>query len=169
MHSRAFVRSPRCVVSSVIFITEAAVVRDILIHLGQPTRHPGSHPPAARRWGDAASRTPRDRSAGPAGTGLGIRSAHCVVVPPQDRPPLVRDRSCLGHAPAQLRHRGQPGGPRPRPHRSPKAPYRGVRRVVSDRLRLPRSAILPHVALNLLSLPAKRLVFMPEASRTPYL
>ena len=34
---------------------------------------------------------------------------------------------------------------------TPKAPYRGVRRVVSDRLRLPRSEILLHVGLNLLS------------------
>jgi len=36
---------------SIAFITDAATVRDLLAHLGEPTAPPGSRPPEARRCG----------------------------------------------------------------------------------------------------------------------
>jgi hypothetical protein len=44
---------PRCggAMHIIAFITDGPTVRDILGHLGEPTRHPASPPPAARRCG----------------------------------------------------------------------------------------------------------------------
>ena len=36
----------------IAFITDGPTVQDILVHLGEPTPHPGSHPPVARHFGN---------------------------------------------------------------------------------------------------------------------
>jgi hypothetical protein len=49
----------------IAFITDAATVRDLLAHLGEPTAPPGSRPPAARSCG----RRPTPSMSTPAGLG----------------------------------------------------------------------------------------------------
>ena len=63
----------------------AEPLHDILVPLGEPRRHPGSRPPAARR--DRTCPMP-ERVAStpcPAGTGVRVRSTHRVVTPSVDR------------------------------------------------------------------------------------
>jgi hypothetical protein len=38
----------------IAFFTDPPTIHDILVHLREPTHHPGSRPPAAMRWGTRA-------------------------------------------------------------------------------------------------------------------
>ena len=73
----------------IAFITDGPTVRDILAHLGQPTAPPTVAPAVAATSGIAAAAA-RDRSPGPAGTGLRVRSARRLGV--DERPSVVLAR-----------------------------------------------------------------------------